>query len=388
MTEKTTTSTSPRSFFQRLNSLEAETRQWTQKQHDKLLEGVHFAQDDKWKAHPYASPQTSPVAQGEEACRVLSLGHPGVQIESTLETVAFGKLDGRKACMVVVKLRFIYHHKEGLIERALVRLNFGTEDKGKAGPPRLVPSESRLSKLIDFSQAKALNPKHTRISMEVNSQDLTTSYPRATSIFGPFDVHGEIKTEQDTTEAGASTTYTPFSFSGKKTVVKTKEDRWQVTGVKDSDRPCYSWTFYANGMSTVENFPRSLMVGAIVEHDETEFYCDVSVGGLRKGTSDWHIDIDRRQVRPIVDSQTSLTETMLQSITSGTNLQAVPVKATGKLESAAEPAVQTTTIHVEHQNLVQYLVQHQNVAILPSGQVVEGEKIVPRISEASEGNTV
>ena len=382
MAETATSSTSPRSFFQRLNSLQAETREWTQKQIDKQLEGVQFAPDDKWKTHPYASPQTSQMAQGEEACRLLSLGRPGVQIQSTLETVAFGKLDGRNACMIVVKLRFIYHHKEGLIERALVRLNFGTENKDKAGLLKSVPAESRLSKLIDFSQAKALNPKQTRISMEVNSQDLAMSYPRATSVFGPLDVHGEIKTEQDTTEAGASTTYTPFSFSGKKSVVKTKEDRWQVTGVKESDRPCFTWIFYSNDMSTVENFPRSLMVGAIVEHDKADFYCDVSVGGLRKGTSGWHINIDRKHVRPIVDNQTSLNETMLQTITSGTNLQTVPVKTTDKIEGAAEPAVQTTTIHVEHQNLVQNLVQHQNVAILPSGQVVEGEKVVPRISEA------
>ena len=355
--------------------------QWTQNQ----LQEITFAPDDPWKLHPYASPAEGTAVQGHEACRVLSLGHGGTQLQSTFQAVAFGKHDGREACMVVVNLRFIYHKKE-LIDRALIRLNFGTADPNKAGPITSVAGDDRFVRKVDISPAKAMLPTYYKLYTELNSQDLVTSYPRGTNLFGPLEMEGEVKTEESTIQGSISSVIFLPTVSTSMTTMKTKQDRWHAQGVRDGDRPCYTWTFFGNDLDSLNSLPRSFSVGAIVEHDDDPFYCDVSVAGRRKGESDWHVNIERKKVRLESGSSVQLTAQSITSNTGSASIEPVPAKPVGLVDTAAAtPAIQTSTIHVEHQTLVQNMVQHQNVAILPSGKVVESEERM--IEPASSGES-
>ena len=359
----------------RVSSARKETLEWTQRQ----LEDVFFAPDDRWKLHPYVKPQASALVQGEEACRALTVGKHAdhSQIESTFHTVAFGKYNGRNACLIIVELRFVYN-KDKLINRALVRLNFGTENMDKAASKSVSPND-RLAKKIGHSQVKVLS----KTNLVLGSQDLIASYPRGTNVFGPMDSYGEIKTRQEEQEYGWSVgkqlQVAEVEAKTKNTV--TKEDSWHAQGIKDSDRPCYTWSFYGNEYDARNNFPRKFMVGAVVEYDEVDFYCDVTIAGRRTKHSDWCVNIDRKTCQPVPNSNGLLTEGMLRSITESTNMQVEPVKASAAaIGDEATPAVQTTTVHVEHLNLVQNLVQHQNVAVLPSGEAVAAPAPQPTIT--------
>ena len=362
-------------WSERLRSATEGTLEWTQKQ----LEDTQFAPDDRLKTHPYTKPRTGPLLQGEEACRVVTLSRHAErsQIESTFHTVAFGKHNGRNACLIIVELRFVYN-KDAPIDRALVRLNFGTEDKDKAGPIKSVSANDRLARKIEHSQVKILS----KTQRELNSQDLVILYPRGTNTFEPKEAYGEIKTKEEEEHYGVSAKlYTTVDAKTELVKKATLEDRWHAQSIKDSDRPCYTWSFHSNDYHSFDNFPRSFMVGAVVEHDEVDFYCDVTVAGRRKKYSDWSVNIDRKACQPVLNGHELLTENMLRNITDSTNLRVEPAKTSAAATNdGATAAVQTTTVHVEHQNLIQNVVQHQNVALLPSGQVVEAPAAQPAIT--------
>jgi hypothetical protein len=377
-----------------LVSMQNKTVQWTQTK----LDGIYFAPNDTWKAHPYSKLQASPAVQGEAACRTLAIRKIGTRIRSTFRTTAFGKHNGRNACMIVVNLRFAYM-SDAAIERAVVRLNFGTSNQTKASPTKLVPSNLRFAKQIGQSSLRGFNPAQSKLSLEINSQDLTTSYPRATPTFGPLDAFGDIKTEEHTVEEGINAGFSGFpSLNAKKAVKKSKEDRWHVQATNDDsvDRPCYTWKFHGISESAFERFPRMFMVGAVVECEEgEEFWCDVSVAAKqsRRG-SDWEISIDRKTIVPVFKWEGCvLDESALLSVMKWTNLQAVPVQQAVAVPAATEKApktnaTQTTTVHVEHQRVVQNLIQYQEVALKPAVQVVESGVVVEEVEEVEEVEAV